>query len=280
VDRLRSDGHTVLRVVRRAGGGADAVRWDPASGTIDAEALDGIDAVVHLAGEGIGEKRWTAEQKERIRSSRTEGTTLLATTLAGLAHPPKRLLSGSAIGYYGDTADRPTDESGTAGTGFLPDLCVAWEGAAQPAVDAAISTAFLRTGVVLSTEGGALAKQLPFFKLGLGGRSGNGRQYLSWITIDDYIDAVVFLLDSDIEGAVNLTAPNPCTNAQFASTLGRTLHRPTTIIPMFGPRILFGRELAGTLLVESQRIVPARLEAAGFGFSHPTIDGALGHLLA
>src|SRR5690606_5536459 len=152
---------------------------------IDAGALDGIDAVVNLAGEGIAEKRWTAEQKRRIRESRTAGTALLSTTLAGLQRPPRRFLSGSAIGYYGDTADRPTDESAPAGTGVLCDLCVAGEGAAEPAVEAGISTAFLRTGIVLSTDGGALATQLPFFKLGLGGRSGNGRQYQSWIAIDD-----------------------------------------------------------------------------------------------
>ena len=170
---LERGGHRVLRVVRRAGDrpSSDEMLWDPAAGTIDERALDGIDAVVHLAGEGIGEKRWTAEQKERIRSSRTDGTTLLATTLARLDRAPKRLLSGSAIGVYGDTGERPTDESGPAGTGYLPDLCIAWENAAQPAIDAEISTAFLRTGVVLSPDGGALARQLPFFKAGLGGRS-------------------------------------------------------------------------------------------------------------
>jgi len=282
ITELEGDGHRVLRVVRHRSDRArsDEALWDPASGTIDDQALEGIDAVIHLAGEGIGEKRWTPQQKERIRSSRTEGTSLIASTLAGLARPPKRLLSGSAIGYYGDTRDRPTDESGPAGTGFLPDLCIAWEAAAQPAIDAGISTAFLRTGVVLSPDGGAFAKQLPFFKAGLGGRNGNGRQYLSWITIDDHVAAVAALLEADIVGPVNLTAPNPVTNSVFVKALGRALHRPTTIIPMFGPRMLFGRELADTLLLESQRILPAALERSGHEFSYPTIDAALGHLLA
>ena len=279
--RLERDGHRVLRVVRRPSErpNSDEAVWDPARGTIDRDALEGIDAVVHLAGEGIGEKRWTPEQKAAIRDSRLDGTTLLATTLAALNRRPARLLSGSAIGIYGDTGDRATDERGPVGTGFLPDLCLAWEDAARPAVDAGISTAYLRTGVVLSPDGGALAKQLPFFKAGLGGRSGNGRQYLSWITIDDHIDAVVSLLTSDVVGPVNLTAPHPVTNSVFVKALGRVLHRPTTVIPMFGPRMLFGKELADTLLLESQRILPAVLEGAGHRFSHPTVDVALAHLL-
>lgn len=280
--QLERGGHRVLRVVRRAGDrpSSDEMLWDPAAGTIDERALDGIDAVVHLAGEGIGEKRWTAEQKERIRSSRTDGTTLLATTLARLDRAPKRLLSGSAIGFYGDTGERTTDESGPAGTGYLPDLCIAWENAAQPAIDAGISTAFLRTGVVLSPDGGALARQLPFFKAGLGGRSGSGRQFISWIDIDDYITAVEWLLTADVVGPVNLTAPTPVTNATFAKALGRALHRPTTVIPMFGPRMLFGKELADTLLLESQRIIPAVLDRSGHEFTYPTIDASLGHLVA
>jgi len=279
---LESSGHRVLRVVRRPSGrpGTDETVWDPAAGRIDAGAFDGLDAVVHLAGEGIGEGRWTPEQKRRIRDSRTDGTALLARTLATLPRPPRRLLSGSAIGFYGDTGDRPTDESGPAGTGYLPEVCVAWEAAAQPAVDAGIATAYLRTGVVLSAAGGALAKQLLPFKLGLGGRSGSGRQYVSWITLDDHVAATTWLLDADIAGPVNLTAPNPVTNAEFATALGRALHRPTTIIPMIGPRLLMGRELADTLLLESQRIVPGVLESSGFSFSHPTIDGALRHVLA
>lgn len=282
VDHLEGEGHRVLRVVRRPSDrpDSDEMLWDPARATIDRDSLDGVDAVIHLAGEGIGEKRWTPEQKARIRDSRIDGTTLLAATLVGLNRPPTRLLSGSAIGYYGDTGDTPTDETGPAGSGFLPALCVAWEGAAQPAVDAGISTAFLRTGVVLSPKGGALAKQLPFFKVGLGGRSGTGRQYISWIDLDDHVAAVTALLTNGVEGPVNLTAPAPVTNAEFVKALGRALHRPTTIIPMFGPRMLFGRELADTLLLESQRILPAALERADHQFSYPTLDAAFTHLLA
>lgn len=282
VAHLEAAGHRVLRVVRHRSERADSdeALWDPASGTIDDRALDGIGAVVHLAGEGIAEKRWTPEQKSRIHDSRTEGTLLLATTLAALSKRPGRFLSGSAIGYYGDTGQRMTDETGPAGTGFLPRVCLDWEAAAQPAIDAAIPTVFLRTGVVLSPKGGSLAKQLPFFRFGLGGRSGTGRQFISWIDIDDHIAAVAALLSADTTGPVNLTAPNPVTNATFVKALGRALRRPTTIIPMIGPRVLFGRELADTLLLESQRVVPAALERLGHEFSYPTIEAALGHLLA
>jgi len=279
VGDLEADGHRVLRVVRSADSSTDSMQWDPVKGTIDAAALEGIDAVIHLAGEGIAEKRWTDEQKATIRSSRELGTTLLATTLAGLDRPPTALLSGSAIGYYGDTADRITAENGPAGTGFLPDVCIAWEAAAAPAVEAGIRTMFLRTGVVLSAKGGSLGKQLPFFKFGLGGRSGRGNQYISWISLDDEVGAIAWLLGQELDGPVNLTAPNPVTNAQFARSLGSALHRPTTVIPMIGPRVLFGRELADTLLLESARIIPAKLTQGGYEFRHPTIDVALAHLV-
>ena len=282
VAALESAGHRVLRVVRRPSERptSEEVTWDPAAGTIDATAFEGLDAVVHLAGEGIGDKRWTPEQKERIRTSRTLGTGLLATTLAGLTRPPRRLLSGSAIGIYGDTADRSVDESSPIGSGFLPDLCRDWEGAAAPAMEAGISTAFLRTGIVLSTDGGALAKQLPFFKFGLGGRCGSGHQYQSWIAIDDEISAIVWLLDAEVTGPVNLTAPDAVTNAEFTKALGRALHRPTTVIPMIGPRVLYGRELADTLLLESQRVTPAKLVEGGYDYRFPELDTALAHLLA
>lgn len=274
--RLTDGGHRVLRLVRPgSSGGSDTAVWDPVAGTIDAASLEGIDGVVHLAGEGIAEKKWTVEQQARILDSRVDGTTLLATTLAGLGSKPSVFLSGSAIGFYGDTGDRPTDESGAAGSDFPARVCVAWEAAASPAVDAGIRTAFLRTGIVMSTEGGALAKQLPFFKLGLGGRAGSGRQYLSWITLRDEVRAIEFLLDADVSGPVNLNAPNPSTNSEFTKTLGRVLGRPTTILPMFGPRLLYGRELADSLLLTSQRIVPAVLAEAGFAFDDPELEGAL-----
>lgn len=277
---LTDGGHRVLRLVRPgSSGGTDTAVWDPVAGTIDTASLEGIDGVVHLAGEGIAEKKWTAEQQARILDSRVDGTTLLATTLAGLEAKPAVFLSGSAIGFYGDTGDRPTDESGAAGSDFPARVCVAWEAAAAPAVDAGIRTAFLRTGIVMSTDGGALAKQLPFFKMGLGGRAGSGRQYQSWITLNDEVRAIEFLLATEVAGPVNLTAPNPSTNSEFTKTLGKVLGRPTTILPMFGPRLLYGRELADSLLLTSQRIVPAALTDAGFTFDDPELEGALRSVL-
>ena len=283
VAKLTAEGHRVLRLVRSThptAGGSDTSAWDPVEGTIDAAALEGIDAVIHLAGAGIGDKRWTDEQKRILRTSRTLGTGLLARTLAGLDRPPGHLLSGSAIGYYGDTGDRATDESGPAGSDFLSGICVDWEAAAQPAIDAGIATTFLRTGIVLSPDGGALGKQLLPFKLGLGGRAGSGRQYQSWISIDDELGAIGFLLaHPELTGPVNLTAPDPVTNAEFTKALGKALHRPTTVLPMFGPRLLFGRELADTLLLSSQRIVPGVLSAAGYPYAHPDLAEALAYLL-
>jgi uncharacterized protein len=284
VHELTSAGHRVLRLVRPGSAGHDTTGsddavWDPRSGTIDAAALEGIDAVVHLAGEGIADKKWTDEQKDRILGSRTTGTTLLAETLAKLDSPPSVLLSGSAIGYYGDTGNRPTDETGGPGRDFPARVCVAWEAAAEPAVDAGIRVAFLRTGIVLDDRGGALAKQLPFFKAGLGGRSGSGDQYQSWISLRDEVRAIEFLLTAGPSGPVNLTAPAPVTNREFVKTLGKVLGRPTTILPMFGPRILYGRELADSLLLTSQRIIPVALQSAGFEFSDPTLDGALRAIL-
>lgn len=281
VRSLERDGHRVLRLVRpdSTDAGSDTAAWDPGRGTIDAASLDGIDAVVHLAGVGIADARWTAEQKGRILNSRTSGTTLLAATLADLDRPPSVLLSGSAIGYYGDHGDREIDESTGAGNDFPARVCVQWEACAQPAIDAGIRTAFLRTGIVQALEGGALAKQLPFFKLGLGGRAGSGRQWFSWISIVDEIAAIRFLLDHDVSGPVNLVAPEPVTNAEFTTTLGSVLKRPTTILPMFGPRLLYGRELADSLLLTSQRVLPKVLVDAGFEFAQPDLRGALEDLL-
>lgn len=282
VEAMEADGHRVLRLVRpdseRTGGG-HAV-WDPAEGTIDAGALEGIDAVVHLAGVGIADARWTDEQKGRILRSRTAGTTLLASTLAGLQQPPSVLLSGSAIGYYGDHGDDLIDEAASAGDDFPARVCQQWEDSAAGAVEAGLRVVFLRTGIVQATEGGALAKQLPFFRLGLGGRAGSGRQYVSWISIDDEVRAIQFLLTGHVSGPVNLVAPEPVTNAEYTKVLGAVLHRPTTILPMLGPRLLYGRELADSLLLTSQRCVPAALVEAGFEFSHPELRGALEHLLA
>jgi hypothetical protein len=266
-----------------AGAATSAVRrasWDPSRKLIDSSALEGIDAVIHLAGVGIADSRWTPQQKDRILTSRTLGTSLLATALAAMDQPPAVLLSGSAIGYYGEHGDEILDESGTPGSDFTARVCIDWEAAAQPAVDAGIRVALLRTGIVQSTEGGALAKQLPFFKLGLGGKVGSGKQYISWISIEDEVRAIQFLLTHELAGAVNLTAPEPVTNAEYTKILGGVLHRPTTILPITGPRLLFGKELADSLLLTSSRVVPAALLEAGFTFSYPELEPALAALLA
>lgn len=277
VRSLEQDGHTVVPVVRRpARPGERAVTWDVEAGTIDAAGLEGVDAVVHLAGEGIAEKRWSAEQKARILRSRTHGTVLLAGALAGLDDPPSVLLSGSAIGYYGDRGDEVLTEASDPGDIFLSEVCVAWEAAAEQAVDAGIRTAFLRTGIVLDRHGGALAKTLPLFKLGLGGRLGPGTQWWSWISLEDEVRAIRFLLEADVAGPVNLTGPAPVTNADFTKALGRVLGRPTALpVPRFGPKLLLGGELAEQLLFASQRVQPSVLEQAGFAFSHPDVESAL-----
>jgi uncharacterized protein len=276
---LQADGHDVLRVVRGAIGSNDpVVHWSPATGEIDAAALEAarVDAVVHLAGAGIGDKRWSDHRKQVVLESRTKGTTLLTETLAGLAHPPALLLSGSAIGYYGDRGDELLDETSSSGDLFLSEICRAWEAAAQPAVDAGMPTTFLRTGVVLDRQGGAMSRFLPLFRAGLGGRLGSGRQWLSWITIDDDVEAIRFLLDHPTPGPVNLVAPNPVTNATFTKSLGHALHRPTILpVPSFGPKLLLGPELAYELALAGQRVEPAVLSKAGFTFDHADLDEAL-----
>lgn len=276
--RLRAVGHEVVGVSRR-GGVAGTIAWDPERGRIDATAFEGLDAVVHLAGEPIGARRWSAEQKRRILESRERSTELLARTLAALDDPPRRLLSGSAIGFYGNRGDEVLDEDSSSGDGFLAEVCRRWEAAAGPAIDAGISTAFLRTGIVLSSDGGALQRQLLPFKLGFGGRSGSGRQWQSWIHVDDEIGAIEWLLDHHLDGPVNLTAPNPVRNVEFAKELAGVLHRPSTVIPRIGPRLLLGRELADTLLLDSQRVVPKRLTGGGFEFRFTDLRAALVDLL-
>lgn len=274
---LSASGHHVLRISRTPGD--DTVVWAPDVGTIDAAALEGIDSLVHLAGQPIGGARWTAPQKRAIHDSRTRGTDLIARTLAGLDRPPSVLLSGSAIGYYGDTGDAEVREGALPGDDFLATVCLDWEAATAPAEQAGIRVVHLRTGIVLSPDGGALARQLPFFRLGLGGRSGSGQQWQSWISIDDEVGAIRWLLDHDVSGPVNLTAPGPVTNADFARALGRALHRPTSIIPMLGPRLLLGREMADSLLLTSQRVLPGVLEASRYPFRHRSLDVALADLL-
>lgn len=277
---LRADGHRVRPLVRRSATG-DAIAWDPAAGTIDASALEGVDAVVHLAGAGIGDKRWNDAYKREVLESRTRGTELLATTLASLDRRPSVLVSGSAIGFYGDTGDTEVDETAPAGRDFLADVCVAWEAAAAPASDAGIRVAKLRTGIVLSPAGGALKKLLPLFKLGVGGRMGSGRQWMSWISIDDEVRVIRWLIDNDVAGPVDAVAPNAVTNAELTKVLARVLHRPALFpVPSFGPKLLLGSELADALLFTSQRVRPGVLEQHGFEFSDPDLEGALRRLLA
>lgn len=281
---LLDDGHEVRQLVRPGSppvAGARAVEWDPPRGVIDRAGLEGADAVVHLAGAGIADKRWNDERKRLILESRSIPTRLLAETLADLERPPGVLVSGSAIGYYGEAGDRVLTEESPPGEVFLSEVCVAWEEAAAPAADAGIRVARLRTGIVLDRHGGALAKLLPLFRFGLGGRLGSGKQWWSWISMDDQIGIIRWLLENDVSGPVNATAPEPLTNAAFTKVLGEVLHRPTVLpVPAFGPKVLLGGELAQQLLFLSQRVQPTVAENEGYTFAHPTLDDALRAVLA
>ena len=278
--QLNASGHTTVAAVRREPRRNDEVQWNPTTGEMSPSAFDGIDAVVHLAGAGIGDKRWTDAYKMEILQSRTLGTALLADTMASLDKKPSVFLSGSAIGIYGQRDDTELDEDATIGTGFLADVCRDWEAASAAASAAGIRTVLLRTGIVLSPKGGALKKQLPLFKLGLGGKFGNGKQWQSWISITDEVNAIIHLLTSNLSGAVNLTAPNAVTNAEFTRVLASVVSRPAILpIPSFGPKLLLGGELADALLFTGQRVVPNALVADGFHFAHPTLDVALRALL-
>jgi uncharacterized protein (TIGR01777 family) len=277
---LESLGHEVVRIVRGNATGTD-ITWSPAERKIDTHALDGIDAVIHLAGAGIGDKRWSDEWKRELLESRTKGTSLISEAIASADDGPRILLSGSAIGIYGARGDEELDEQSTHGDGFLADVCVQWEQATGMAEAAGARVVHLRTGIVLSTKGGALKKQLPLFKFGLGGKMGSGAQWQSWISIDDEVAAITHLLTAETSGAVNLTAPKPVTNAEFTDTLGEVLHRPTFLpIPKFGPKLLLGGELADNLLFSGQKVLPRVLEADdGFTFRHPDLATALHALL-
>jgi len=281
VASLEADGHRAIPLLRRAPRpGEDAVSWDPTAGTIDAAGLEGVDAVVHLAGAGIGDQRWTPAYKQEILESRTRSTTLIASTLAGLQRPPTVLVSGSAIGIYGDRGDEVLTEQSAPGSGFLADVVVQWEAATSAAAEAGIRVPLVRTGIVLTPTGGALPKLLPLFRFGVGGRMGSGRQWWSWISLDDEIAALRFALDHDLDGPVNLTAPEPATNAEFTRTLASVLGRPAFLaVPAFGPKLLRGAELAQELLFNSQRVQPEALLQHGFVFTHPELDEALRSLL-
>ena len=278
--QLNATGHTTVAAVRREPRRNDEVQWNPTTGEMSPSAFDGVDAVVHLAGAGIGDKRWTDTYKMEILQSRTLGTALLADTMASLDKKPSVFLSGSAIGIYGVRDDTELGEDAAIGTGFLADVCRDWEAASASASAAGIRTVLLRTGIVLSPKGGALKKQLPLFKLGLGGKFGNGKQWQSWISITDEVNAIIHLLTSNLSGAVNLTAPNAVTNSEFTRVLASVVSRPAILpIPSFGPKLLLGGELADALLFTGQRVVPNALVADGFHFAHPTLDVALRALL-
>jgi uncharacterized protein (TIGR01777 family) len=277
---LRAGGHEVHRLVRDRGlaKGPDLF-WDPASGQVDAAALEGVDAVLHLAGENVGQ-RWTAARRDAIVRSRVDGTALLARTLAGLARPPRVFVSASAVGFYGDTGDRWVDDRSPPGRGFLAETCVAWERAADPAREAGIRVVHPRIGVVLTPAGGALARLLPVFKMGGGGPVGTGRQFFPWVAIDDVLRALHFALgDAGLEGPFDVVAPGIVTNADFAQVLGRVLRRPAFVpAPAFALRAAFG-EMADEVLLAGQRVRPRKLEERGFEFAYPELEGALRHLL-
>jgi uncharacterized protein len=279
VPALEEGGHRVRRLTRSGGSAENTVWWDPSAGEIDTGRLDGIDAVVHLAGEKIV-GRWTPAKKARIRESRVRGTRLLAKTLAGLPEPPAVMVSASASGYYGDRGNELLSEESAPGGNFLAGVCQEWEAAANPAREVGVRVVHPRFGIVLSTAGGALATTLPIFRLGLGGKIGSGRQYWSWVVIDDVVGAILHALEEDsLKGPVNVAVPEPLTNAEYTRTLGRVLGRPT-IFPLPAPaaRLMLG-QVADELLLASQRIEPARLKETGYSYRYPELEGALRYLL-
>lgn len=276
VERLRARGHTVRRLVRSARDTQPGdIIWDPTGDQLDFHALEGTDAVIHLAGEPVAH-RWTSERKQAIRDSRVKGTSLLARTMASLTRPPRVLLSGSAVGYYGDRHDEVLDESALPGDDFLAHVSLDWEAATAPAAVVGTRVALLRTGIVLSRHGGALERLLPPFQLGVGGPIGNGRQWMSWISLEDELRAIEHALVTEaVAGPVNLVAPTPVTNADFATTLGRVLRRPAVLpVPAFALQLLYG-EMASATLLAGQRAVPRSLLQSGFTFAHPTLESAL-----
>lgn len=281
VPALTAAGHPVTRLVRSTPRPGQAeIPWNPATRSIGTPALEGLDAVVHLAGDNIASGRWTAAKKTRIRDSRVQGTALLCEALAQLVRPPKVLLSASAIGYYGDRGATIIREASPPGTGFLAEVCQAWEAATAPAVQRGIRVVHLRFGMVLSATGGALAKMLTPFRFGIGGVVGPGTQYMSWIALDDALGVIQHALSTEtLHGPVNVVAPQAVTNQEFTTTLGTVLHRPTRLpLPAFAARLIFG-EMADALLLASTRVTPGRLLAAGYTFRYPVLAEVLQHLL-
>jgi uncharacterized protein len=284
--RLRERGHLVISLVRPGSHAAQgpSINWDPAHGHIDLDALaayDHIDACIHLAGAGIADKRWSQARKNEIVTSRVRSTETLAAALTEMSPHPSTLLSASAIGVYGNRGEEVLSEASTQGSGFLAEVCSAWEHATTVADQSPIRVVHLRTGIVLDPKGGALAKQLPLFRAGLGGKLASGKQWVSWISMEDELRAIEFLLANDVHGPVNLTAPNPVTNAEFTKTLGHVVHRPAVMsVPKFALATALGAELVDEAITASQRVEPAALLAAGFSFTHPDLDEALHAMLA
>jgi uncharacterized protein (TIGR01777 family) len=277
---LTTGGHTVDRLVRRAPSGVDEIRWDPERGVVDPASVSGYDVVIHLAGAGIADRRWSEQRKTVLRESRTVGTRALADALARAERPPRVFVSFSAVGIYGDRDDEALTEESSVGSGFLPELARDWEAAAEPARQAGIRVIHPRTGIVLSPAGGALKKLLPPFLLGVGGPIGRGRMWMPWIGIDDMLDGLLHVIShEEYEGAVNFVAPSPLTNRDFSNVLARVLGRPCLFpVPPFALRILFG-ELADAALMASTRVVPSRLVEGGYRFRHPELEPSLRHLL-
>ena len=275
VPALRARGDEEVRLVRRAAVAPDEVTWDPMAGTVDLDGLAGTEAVVHLAGAGVGDRRWTDSYKQTILDSRVDGTHTIVRAMTSLDPKPRTLVAGSAIGWYGETGDRAVDETAPAGTGFLADVVRAWEAAADPAREAGIRVTHARTGLVVSGAGGAWARLFPIFKLGLGGKLGSGSQYWSWISLRDEVSALMYLLDNEsLSGPVNLTGPAPATNSEVTEAMGRVLHRPTVFsVPAFALKAVLGEfsiEVLG-----SARVVPAVLEDTGFSWQDVTVESAI-----
>ena len=280
VPHLRSVGHDVQRLVRRPAAAPDEITWDPKAGTVDLPALQGVDGVIHLAGAGVGDHRWTDDYKREILDSRVDGTRTITDAMIALDPKPRVLVSASAIGWYGDTGDREVDETAPAGSGFLADVVRAWEAAASPAADHGIRVVHPRTGLVVSGDGGAWARMFPLFKFGLGGKLGSGSQYWSWISLRDEVCALQFLLEQDhLSGPVNLTGPTPLTNAQITSVMGSVLGRPTILpAPAFALKAVLGE--FSTEVLGSSRVMPRVLEQSGFAFQDPTAEDAIRTALA
>ncbi len=277
---LGSKGHTLKALVRHAPANPSQIRWRPLEKGPEPDDLEGLDAVVHLAGESVASGRWTKAKKEAIHDSRVQGTSLLCDSLVRMKQPPKVLICASAIGYYGDRGDEVLKETSSAGSGFLPDVCKAWEAATQPAGQKGIRVVNLRFGIILSPNGGALAKMLLPFKMGVGGIIGSGAQYMSWIALSDVLGVIAYALDTNsLRGPVNTVAPKAVTNAEYTKTLGHVLKRPTLLpMPSFAARLAFG-EMADALLLSSARVIPDQLNQSGYHFQWTDLESALRHLL-